>query len=66
MSLYSPYMPSDSQFDDNAPWNDSRVEKSIHEIDAEPFVSSYHFPVNTPAARAWKKRLEDSLKKEVR
>ena len=65
MSLYSPYMPGDSQFDDNAPWNDSHVEKPIHEIDAdEPFVPSSHLPVmpDTPRARAWKQRLADACK----
>jgi len=62
MSLYSTNLPSGAQFDSNAPWEPSHVERSIHEV--ESFVPSREPSVQPPTAEnlAWRKRLDDACK----
>jgi len=65
MSLYSTNLPAGAQFDDNAPWEPSHVERSIHEVESfvpsrEPIVTS------SPENLRWRQRLADAIKKEVK
>lgn len=62
MSLYSTNLPAGAQFDDNAPWEPSRVERSVHEV--QSFVPSREPQVMPPSPEnlRWRQRLADACK----